>query len=370
MGALIPTERRPVVQTRRDFLRAAGGAAVLLTAGGVPPLFAKSTPQSALVLDAMGEIRDVYSPELISEILGSGLNGITLTLCDPKTYEREAWDAAMDGIFSYNRYLRAHPDLFIQATRADHIGQARQSGRLAVFYLFQNSTQFGRDLDRVDTFHSLGVRSSQITYNHQNWAGAGCKERTGAGLTIFGQDLVAKMNEAGMLIDLSHASMQTMEDAIRASQVPVIVSHTACMEVFENERNTTDENLRLLAENGGVVGICQIRPFITTRREGAFDHYLDHIFHAIDVAGVDHVAIGSDRDHRVIEMSNEYIAELKAEEGPNFNEADWPLYMDELNGPRRMEAVWEGLGERGLNEADLEKVMGENIHRLYTEVLG
>ena len=338
--------------------------------GGVRPSFAESTPQSALVLDAMGEIRDVYGPELIGEILASGLNGITVTLCDPKTYERDAWDAAMDGIFSYNRYLRSHPDLFVQATRPDHIDQARGVGKLAVFYLFQNSTQFGRDLDRVDTFHALGVRSSQITYNHQNWAGAGCKERTGAGLTNFGHELVAKMNEAGMLIDLSHASMQTMADAIRASQVPVVVSHTACMEVFENERNTTDENLRLLAENGGVVGICQIRPFITTRREGAFDHYLDHIFHAVDVAGVDHVAIGSDRDHRVIEMSDEYIAELKAEEGPNFNEADWPLYMDELNGPRRMEVVWEGLSARGLNEDDLEKVMGGNIYRLYNEVLG
>ena len=85
------------MQTRRDFLRVAGGTAALLTAGGVPPLFAKSTPQSTLVLDAMGEIRDVYGPELIGEILASGLNGIAVTLCDPKTYERDAWDAAMGG---------------------------------------------------------------------------------------------------------------------------------------------------------------------------------------------------------------------------------------------------------------------------------
>jgi membrane dipeptidase len=149
----------------------------------------------------------------------------------------------------------------------------------------------------------------------------------------------------------------------------VIVSHTACMSVFANERNTTDANLRLLAEHGGVVGICQIRPFIADFREGSFERYLDHILHAIDVAGIDHVGIGSDRDHRVIEMSDEYIAELKAEEGPNFHEEDWPLYMDELNGPRRMEVIWTALERRGLLEGSLEKVMGGNVHRVYEAVV-
>ncbi len=160
----------------------------------------------------------------------------------------------------------------------------------------------------VDFYCSLGVRSSQITYNHQNWAGAGCKERTGAGLTNFGLELVEKMNEAGMLIDLSHANMTTMVDTIKASRVPVIISHTACMSVYENTRNTTDVNMKLLADKGGVVGICQIRPFVSSLRKGSFEHYLDHIQHAIKVAGINHVGIGSDRDHRVIEMSDEYIA--------------------------------------------------------------
>ena len=354
--------------TRRDLIRSTGASAALLVMGRRP--LRASTPQTALLFDAMGEIRDVYGPALIGEILGSGLNAITVTLCDPKTYEQAAVDAAVDGIRSYDRYLRAHPDLFIKATTAADAERALREGKLAVFYLFQNSTQFGRDLESVDRFYELGVRSSQITYNHQNWAGAGCKERTAAGLTEFGLELIAKMNDIGMLIDLSHASMQTMAEAIEASTTPVIVSHTACMSVFENNRNTTDENLRLLARRGGVVGICQIRPFIADFRAGSFERYLDHILHAIDVAGVEHVAIGSDRDHRVIEMSDEYIAELKAEEGPNFNEADWPLFMDELNGPRRMEVVWDGLKGRGLGEGDLEKVMGANVLRLYRQTVG
>ena len=128
--------------------------------------------------------------------------------------------------------------------------------------------------------------------------------------------------------------------------------------------------MRLLADRVGVVGICQIRPFITHLRAGAFEHYLDHILHAIKVAGIDHVGIGSDRDHREIEKSDAYLAELKAEEGSNFRDDEWPLFMDELNGPRRMEVVWDGLKKRGLPETALEKVMGANVLRVYQEVVG
>lgn len=355
---------------RRQFVQTMGCGAVWLAAGGAGRELGAQASGGGLIFDAMGEIRDVYGPDLIGEILASGLDAITVTLCDPKTFEQEAVEAAMEGIAAYDRYLGAHPELFVKATSTADIDRARHEGKLAVCYLFQNSTQFGRDLDRVDEYYALGVRSSQITYNYQNWAGAGCKERTAAGLTHFGVELVERMNDIGMLIDLSHASMSTMADAIRVSKAPVIVSHTGCMAVFENTRNTTDENLRLLADHGGVVGICQIRPFITDVRTGAFERYLDHIEHAIDVAGIEHVGIGSDRDHRVIEMSDEYIAELKAEEGANFNEADWPLFMDELNGPRRMETVRAGLERRGLSPDDLEKVMGRNVYRLYRDVVG
>jgi membrane dipeptidase len=354
---------------RRQVLRAASFAGLGLLAARGWSRQAGSAP-GAPVFDAMGEIRDVYGPELLREILASGLDAITVTLCDPKTFEREAFEAAVAGVLQYDRYIASQPGLLLKATRAADVERAQREGRLAIFYLFQSSTQFGRDLDRVDLFHALGVRSSQLTYNFQNWAGAGCKERNDSGLTTFGLELVERMNRVGMLIDLSHAGMRTMADAIRASRSPVVVSHTACAALHANERNTTDENLRLLAEHGGVVGICQIRPFVTAVREGAFERYLDHLLHAIDVAGVDHVAIGSDRDHRVIELSDEYLAELAAEEGANFDPAEWPLFMDELNGPRRMETVRVGLERRGLSPAAIDSVMGANLVRLYRETVG
>ncbi len=337
------------------------------------PMAAKAgnTPKKALIFDAMGELRTDYPASLIKEMRGSGLNAITVTLCDPKTYETEAYETGKAAIAEHDAFIAANAGLVMKATSAADANAAKADDKIAIYYLFQNSTQFGRDLDRVKEFYDAGLRSSQLTYNYQNWAGSGCKEKNGSGVTRFGSELIERMNAIGMLIDLSHANEPTMLDAISMSHDPVVISHTCCQAVYENERNTSDAVLKAMAEKGGVVGICQIRPFITDARpDVALPRYFDHIDHAVKVAGVDHVAIGSDRDHRRITMTDEYIAELKREEGENFNINDWPLYIDALNGPTRMEVIWDGLRDRGYSEGDVEKIMGANILRLYADVIG
>jgi membrane dipeptidase len=178
------------------------------------------------------------------------------------------------------------------------------------------------------------------------------------------------MNDNGMLIDLSHANMKTMADTIVASAQPVIVSHSCCKALWEHNRNTTDENIRAIADKGGLFGVTQMRPFMTHQIDDAVHFYYQHIEHAINVAGIDHVCIGSDRDHRRLVLTQEYLDELQREEGENFNRQEWPLYFEELNGPRRMETIWDGLANRGMSEGNLEKLLGLNVHRLYKEVIG
>ncbi len=354
---------------RREFTIGTAGA-VSLGATGLNVLAAESPTQKALIIDAMGEIREVYTDSLCREMIESGLNSVTVTLCDPKSYEAEAYTWAIDGVLEYDRLINKESEFWLKATSVADIQKARDAGKIALFYLFQNSTQFGKDVDNVDVFYGLGCRSSQITYNYQNWAGAGCNEPSGSGLTVFGHELVEKMNAVGMLIDLSHASMRTMADTIAASSAPVIVSHSCCKALYEHNRNTTDENLRAIADKGGLFGVTQMRPFMTRQVDDAVHFYYQHIEHAINVAGIDHVCIGSDRDHRRLVLTEEYLAELKREEGENFHRADWPLYFEELNGPRRMETIWDGLASRGMSEGDLEKVFGLNLSVLYQEVIG
>lgn len=351
------TQARPV--SRRSVLAA-------MTA--VPLAAALVQRRDRLIVDAMGELRPEYPASLIRDMLASGMDAITVTLCDPKPEGPEALALAVDSLSAHDAYLAAHPEFFLKATRATDIDRARRTGRLAVFYLYQNTVQFGRALDRIDLFHRLGLRSCQLTYNTRNDVGVGCWEA--GGITPFGHQVIERMNARGMLIDLSHANMTTMAEAITASRAPVIVSHTACMAVHQNRRNTTDDNLRLLAKRGGVVGICQMRPFLTSKKTDNLAAYFDHVVHAITVAGVEHVAIGSDRDHRVVELTPEYLAELKREEGAQVQENELPYFIAELNGPRRMEVVWDGLVKRGLKPREVEQVMGGNILRLYREVLG
>ncbi len=371
---------------RRGFLKRASASAAALhvtspglrlttpglsgsvSAGGTP---ARDPDPKALVMDAMGELRPIYEPPLVKQMLAAGMDSITVTLCDPKAVGAEALELAVNGLLEYDHYLTENPNLFVKATSVEEVDLARRTGRMAVFYLFQNATQFEDDLARVDMFYSMGLTSCQVTYNDRNLAGVGCRAfGDEGGLTDFGRELVDRMNALGMLVDLSHANMPTMADTIRHSRSPVIISHTGAFGVKEHERNTTDENLRLLADNGGIVGMCQLRPFLTDLKSDNLFAYFDHIDHAVQVAGVEQVCIGSDRDHRVIEMTPEYEAELMAEEGSQLLSKDLPLYIDELNGPSRMDVVWDGLVDRGYSPSDVEKIMGKNLYRVYEEVIG
>ena len=364
---------------RRSFLKhaTASAAAVQLTprqaiAADATGRTREAIPNPrALIMDAMGELRPIYEPPLVREMLASGTDSITVTLCDHKAEGAEALELAVDGLMEYDRYITAHPDLFIKATSVADVDAARRSGKMAVFYLYQNATQFDDDLDRVEMFYRLGLTSCQVTYNERNLAGVGCRaEGDDGGLTDFGREMIERMNAVGMLLDLSHANIRTMADSIEHSRMPVIISHTGCNAVHEHERNTTDDNLRRLADHGGVVGVCQLRPFLTFKKQDNLHAYFDHIDHAVRVAGLEQVCIGSDRDHRVIEMTPEYIAELRAEEGSQVTNSELPYFIDELNGPRRMEVVWDGLAGRGYSEDEIEKIMGWNLYRLYEEVIG
>lgn len=356
---------------RRTFLLAAAATAASTRLAAQPQTSAqpRQGKRDTLIIDAMGELRPEYTDDILRAMMRSGMDAITITLCDPKPEGDEALALALDSLVETDKYLASRPDLFIKASTVSDIDRARRAGKLAVFYLYQNTVQFGTSLDRIDLFHRLGLRSCQMTYNTKNHVGVGCWEQ--GGITPFGRQSIARMNERRMLIDLSHANAQTMRETIAESKQPVIISHTACMAVHENRRNTPDDVLKQLADRGGVVGICQMRPFLTSKRgTEALPFYFDHILHAIKVAGVEHVGIGSDRDHRVITLSPEYVAELKKEEGSQVQDNELPYFIDELNGPSRMEVVWDGLVKRGLPTRDVERVMGGNVYRLYREVIG
>jgi len=371
---------------RRDFLM---GASVFSMMAAMPnvsagqasdPNFTPAlvgTPwdpeRNAMVFDAMGEIRDTYTDELIEEILAAGMRAISVTCGNPRQQNQSVeqnYQSALEEMLWFDRHIEEKSQYYLKATTTADIDRARKEGKIAIFYLTQNSEHFMHDLDNVDAFYAIGQRICQLTYNYQNMAGSGCMERHGSGITLFGGELIEKLNDINMIIDLSHSNVQTALDAVEISKKPIHISHTACYDVSRNPRAMPDTVLKKVADSGGVAGMGQIRTFMTLERFGMVGIYFDHIMHAINVMGIDHVGIGSDRDHRRLVVTPEYLDEMQREQGPLFDIRRVPLYFEELNSPRRMEVIWDEIIKRGLSEDEAEKITGLNLYNYYKKLLG
>jgi membrane dipeptidase len=239
-------------------------------------------------------------------------------------------------------------------------------------YYTQNAAPLEDKLERLDTLKQLGIRIIQLTYNSRNLLGDGCLERTDAGLSRFGVDVVARMNDLNLLVDVSHCGESTSRDAIEQSRAPIAVTHAGCRAVYDHPRNKSDAVLGALARRGGVIGIYQINPYLGPRERNTLDDYLRHLDHAITVCGIDHVGIGSDREHRRIPDTVEERRKLEAELAPLGRGAGvrWPFFLSELNHPRRMDTIAEALARRGMPEADIDKILGGNWYRLLRETIG
>jgi membrane dipeptidase len=223
--------------------------------------------------------------------------------------------------------------------------------------------------------HRFGIRIIQPTYNLRNLLGDGCLESDNAGLSKIGNDAVVQMNELGILIDLSHCGLKTTMDAIQASKKPVAFTHTGCAAVHNHPRNKTDEQLRALADRGGVVGIY-FMPYLRNSGQQTVQDVMLHLNHAIKIAGEDHVGIGTDGSISPLKFTPEYLkahqqdieARRKAGIGAPGEQEDVHLYVPELNSPTRFETLSEILAKHGYTQTTIEKIIGENFTRLFQKV--
>jgi membrane dipeptidase len=320
-----------------------------------------------VAIDGLGEIRLDYGPALLDQILASGLRCCAVTAGNPGLYGSDAFHDLVAEIAAYEAHIDLNRDRLSRVRTVADMDRAIRDSTLGLIYYPQNATPLERNPERLVVLWGLGVRILQLTYNHRNLLGDGSSEATDAGLSEYGLEVVARMNELGMLVDVSL-------DAIRASRSPVAITHAGCRAVYDHPRNKTDEALRAMADRGGVVGIVQLNPYLGPRERNTLDDYLDHIDHAVRVCGVEHVGIGSDREHRPVPDTPEERQKLVDELSRLYSDPGtmppvrWPFFLSELNHPRRMETVYEGLAARGYPSADADKILGGNWYRLFREV--
>lgn len=360
---------------RRTFL---GGAAGIVLGSSLRPRPTRRWPgyERALVVDFLaspGYFNYPLNPPLddvmVRNAVASGITTVNLTVSGGDfagTVRNIAgW---MDRIDRYRSALR-------QVRTVDDLMAAKQARQLGIAFGFQDTTPFEGGLEPIETFSQMGVKVTQLTYNVRNLVGDGCLEPANGGLTRYGRAVVERMNDLGMIVDLSHCGQRTTAEGIAASRVPVSITHSGCNAIARHPRSKDDAELRALAENGGVVGIY-LMPFLTPGRVPMRADVLDHVEHAIDVCGEDHVGIGSDLSTTPIDGSAEYWSRhrefvagriARGVAAPN-EDPDILFTVEDLNSARRMELIADGLAQRGHPDARIEKVIGGNWVRLFREI--
>ena len=237
--------------------------------------------------------------------------------------------------------IEAFSDEITVARSADDILEAKRAGKRAAVLAIENSDALEKSLYVLPLLHQIGVRSITLTHSTRSFAADGCEVEGGGGLTDFGVRLVEQMNELGVLVDISHINERGFWDAIERSQHPIVGTHNCCRALCDHPRNLRDDQLKALAEGGGVVGITFV-PFFVSDSKPSFEGLLDHIEHAIEVAGIDHVGLGSDFD------------------------GGGDLIKDATVLPQ----ITAGLAARGYDDEALEKFLGLNWLRVFAQVAG
>ena len=231
----------------------------------------------------------------------------------------------------------AHPARALFATGAAEVRQATSTGRIALLASVENAEALDGDPENVGRLHALGARYLTLTWMNSNvFADAAGGERLHGGLSDLGRRLVDRLDEVGVLIDLSHASVETFGDVLDRSVRPPIVSHSATQAWGAHPRNLSDPQLRALAERDGVVGV-NFFPRYLAPQAGACDWtaVVDHLERAIQVAGPAHVALGSDLD-------------------------GIPQLPEGFAGAEDFPQIAAGLEQRGVTGDDLAAVLGGN----------
>ena len=266
-----------------------------------------------------------------------------------------------------NAFIARYSDTFTRVSRWRDLETLVRSPKIGIIPGLQNSEHF-RTPDDVKLFYSLGQRVSMLTYNAQNNLGCGSTERRDCGVSDFGAAIIQKMNEVGMLVDVSHCGDMTTLDSFELSKKPVAITHSNCRALVNHPRCKTDEAIRKMAASGGVMGITGVRMFVRSEEPTTIEHIVDHIDHVAKLVGVEYVGVGSDCDlNGYDKMPKAQDQALRASYKASYAFRE-KLDIEAFGHPRKIFDLTEALLRRGYGEADIVGILGGNFRRMFKNV--
>ena len=338
----------------------------------------------AIIIDALGGVGDPYSPEeqlrlgdrAWKEMVATGVTMLRDTVM-PVGNLADGWVEYQKDIALKQNILNANPDRLILVRSAADILKAKREKKFGVVIGTQDTSMVGPELDRLAQMKKDGVMSVQLTYNNRNLAGDGALEPANAGLSKLGRATIERIEAEKLLLDLSHGGARTMAEAAAHAKRPLVISHTGARALTDHPRNVEDSTIKAVADKGGVVGVY-FMPFLTSDSHPRGDDLLRHVEHIANMAGEDHVGIGTDNgvlptllDAETKKKLDKWQAErIKAGiASPGEAIGVYPM-LEDYNSVDRYRRFADDLGKRGWSQSRLEKLMGGNFLRVYGEAWG
>jgi membrane dipeptidase len=376
--------------SRRDFIwKGVGTAAILPLANRLRGAWAgevdggRSGPieelyQRAIVIDTATN-SDGPSVDAAKAISA----GLTAVAADLPIYPRNMSNA-LKALEEWNKGFNKEGSLFIKVLKAADIQRAKDEKKLGIILMCQDGSILDASTGSVNDYNlqvlkklfDLGLRVMTLTHNERNALADSFREKNDAGLSRLGEKVVEAMNQIRMLIDLAHCSDKTTMEAIELSKSSCAITHAGCRALYATKRNKTDEQIKALADKGGVIGIYNMTLWLTDRPTCSINDIVDHIDHAVKVGGIDHVSFGSDgpiletnvpEDEQLAGMQSYAKRNLGL---PGAERIPQHVLAKELNSPSRLLRLADALAKRGFKLGEIEKIIGGNFFRLFQEVCG
>jgi membrane dipeptidase len=355
------------------------------------PALAKTRPSGAagwydraIIVDALGGFGDPDTPDGVSRYTDKGwadtlATGVTVVrdTVMPVGNVADAWGTYQNDMADKLSIFGANPDRLILVRTAADILKAKREKKFGVVIGTQDTAMVGPEFDRLAQMKKDGVMTVQLTYNNANLSGDGSLEPRNGGLTKLGKATIERIEAEKLLLDLSHGGARTMAEAAAFAKRPLVISHTGSRALVDHPRNTGDDTIKAVSAKGGVVGVY-FMPYLTPDQHPKAEDLLRHVEHIANVAGEDHVGIGTDNGVLPIVLDADTKAKLDENQrmriktgiaAPGEAVGVYP-FMDDYNSLDRYRRFANDLAKRGWSEARLEKLMGGNFLRVYREAWG
>lgn len=232
------------------------------------------------------------------------------------------------------------------------------SNKMPIVMGVEGLSCIGRNVDILDILYMYGIRHASLTWNEQNELATGVDGEKDRGLTSDGVKVIHKMEDLGILIDVSHANEKTFWDIYINTKKPFIASHSNCKSICNHKRNITDDQIKAIGDRGGVIGVNIYRDFIHNDKDKQnIEYMINHIEHIINLIGIDHVGFGFD--------FCEYLDSFNLD----HNEAECELNIDGVENASKVQSIISELRKRGYEQEDIEKISYKNFYRVIREIL-